>query len=242
MIPLTYKCLCVVAGIGLLSLRPPLTDRLARPDEIVGYAYAPGTQQLLYKELTTQTFEGGKNTETVTRYVDTAGQLILVRTLHYNGGAYTPDVTTRNVRTGNEAGATVHGDSIRLFVRDAKDAPLREKLFAMSGPTVIDYGFNQLVKDQWASLMGGHTVVFNYMIPSRLSYYVFRITKVSSDASELVVNMEPNNALYRMMAGPIIMHYDIATKRIKSYEGKSNMTDAKGDILTVRLVYPNEGM
>jgi hypothetical protein len=220
----------------VLSFKLPV-----KTDDFTGYAYKDGTRQLLYKEESAETIVDRRPAEDVTRYYDPAGSLIASRTLKFSAAGYTPDFKTEDFRTGYMEGAQVNGNTIRLFVRENKTAPVRERTFPMAEGAVIDGGFNQFIKDKWNDVEQGRQLAFNFMVPARLDYYSFRVTKVSESPFELVVRIEPGSMVVRWLAGAIVVHYNKSTRRMLSYEGKSNITDGKGTNLVVRLVYPQEG-
>jgi hypothetical protein len=233
---LKSPCLCLALGLIAFSLKSSV-----KTDDFTGYAYKDGTRQLLYKEESAETLVDQRPVEDVTKYYDPSGALIASRTLKFSASGYTPDFKTEDFRTGYMEGAEVKDNSVRLFVRESKTSPLKEKTFPLAERSVIDGGFNQFIKDKWNNLEQGQQLDFNFMVPSRLDYYSFRAIRVSETPSELIVRIEPGSMMIRWLAGAIVVHYDKSTRRILSYEGKSNITDSKGTNLVVRLVYPQEG-
>lgn len=206
-----------------------------------GYAYQPGTKTLVYKEQNTEIYSNNIHIETVTSYYSLADKLIATRRLDFSHSHYAPSFTTEDLRSGYMEGVVVSGTRARMFVRKGKNAAIKEKTIELSDPMVIDGGFNQFIKDNWNTLMQNKPVAFNFIVPARLNYYNLRACKVSATGAELTIKIEPNNALLRWIAPPIIVNYNISTRRIVNYEGKSNITDDEGSNPVVKLVYPDKG-
>ncbi|SIT22326.1 hypothetical protein SAMN05421788_105278 [Filimonas lacunae] len=212
-----------------------------KTDAYTGYAYKPGTQSLVYKEQNTEKYINNKHTETQTSYYSQSNQLIATRTLDFSNSLYTPSFKTEDLRTGYMEGVAVTGYQARMFVRKDKTASIKEKVITLNAPMVIDGGFNQFIKDHWSQLMQNQAVVFNFVVPARLNYYNLRACKIAATSTEVKIRIEPNSALLRWIAPPIIVNYNILTRRITNYEGKSNITDDEGSNSVVTLVYPDKG-
>ena len=111
----------------------------------------------------------------------------------------------------------------------------------MPQPLVVDGGFNQFIKANWGHIVDGRSLVFYFTVPCKLDYYKLRVLKTSSSDKRMVVTIEPDQTVLRWIATPIIVTYDVQTKRIVSYEGKSNITDEHGENFIIKLVYPEKG-
>ena len=226
----------VTAGLSTFSFTSDVIT-----DTYIGYAYQEGTENLLYTEHFTDTFIKGIHVTTQTTYYTPDNKLIVSRTLNFNCSLTAPDFETKDLRTGYIEGATVVGKTVKLFVRKNKNSVTTEKLIYVPEPIVIDGGFNQYIKSQWNALQRGKAVIFNFVVPCRLDYFALRARKISSDLTTTTIRVEPENIMVRWLVIPITIQYDLSTKRILSYEGKSNISDEKGVNFMARLVYPEKG-
>jgi hypothetical protein len=206
-----------------------------------GYAYEKGSKSPLYTEAFTDKFIDGKKAETTTLYYNDEQKLIARRTLDFSESQYAPDFKTEDLRTGFMEGAEKKGHSVRLFFRKNSDADLEEKTIRIPEPAVVDGGFNQYIKDNWSALVQGEAVTFYFAVPNRLDYYKLRATKVSSSASEMTIRIQPDQSVLRWIASPIVVKYNTDSKRIISYEGKSNIQHENGNNPVIKLLYPKKG-
>ena len=212
-----------------------------KTESYVGYAYKEGVKTPVYTEKFTEKIVDGKPTETSTKYYDANNKLIAHRTLNFSKSTFTPDFKTEDLRTGYIEGAEASGKKYRLFVRENNESNLKEKIITIPEPAVIDGGFNQYIKANWSALEKGKTLVFNFAVASRLDYYKMRAVKISATEKTMKVKIEPERRILRLLASPIVVNYDIQTKRILSYEGISNISDEHGDNFMIKLVYPDKG-
>jgi hypothetical protein len=209
-------------------------------DNYIGYAYNE-TEHLLYTEEFTDRFIDGKHFETLTDYFDPSHKKIAQRVLDFRKSKYAPDFTTEDLRSGYMEGAEIVGDKIKLFNRKSKNLEVNEKLMSIPSPVVVDGGFNQFIKANWATLEKGEIITFHFAIPARLDYFTLRAVKVESTETEMKIRVEPDKAVLRWIAEPIIVNYSKDTRRIMSYQGQSNISDEKGNSFVMKLVYPKKG-
>lgn len=222
----------------LMSARP---FEETTTDKYVGYAYNEGSDNLLYTEEFTDRFIDGKHLETLTDYFDPSHKKIAQRLLDFRQSKYAPDFKTEDLRSGYMEGAEIVGDKVRLFNRKDKDSKINEKTMSIPQPFVVDGGFNQFIKANWSKLEKGEVITFNFAIPARLDYFTLRAVKVETTGTEMKVKVEPDKAILRWIASPIIVQYSKDTRRIMSYQGQSNISDANGNNFEMRLVYPKKG-
>jgi hypothetical protein len=210
-------------------------------DSYTGYAYEEGTTDLVYTEEFTDRFIDGKHIETLTAYFDPEHRKIAHRVLDFSKSRFAPDFRTEDLRSGYAEGAEITSNGVKLFRRRDKDSKEENRILDIPQPVVIDGGFNQFIKSNWELLEKGETITFQFAIPARLDYFTLRATKVDSSADEMAIEVEPDKPLLRWLASPIIVRYAKDTRRIKTYQGQSNISDEKGNNFVMKLVYPRKG-
>jgi hypothetical protein len=230
--------LFTAVGLMFCSAHTHVTDYA---EEYVGYAYEHGNSKPVYSEEATSHFINGRCAEMLTHYFDRNKKLIAKRTLDFGRSLFAPDFITEDLRIGSLEGAEFRNESVRLFFRKDKNSLMKEKTLQVPQPVVIDGGFNHFIKANWSRLVNGETVTFYFTISSELDYFKLRAFKTTLTDSEMTVKIEADNALMRWFASPIIISYDRATKRITSYEGKSNIANEDGRSFIIKLVYPEKG-
>ncbi len=212
-----------------------------RTDTYTGYAYQAGTQTLVYTEQFTDTYVNGKLVATLTRYYDVNQRLIATRTLDFSKSYFAPDFEIKDFRTGYEEGASVNAGHVSIYVKKDLNALRETQTLTVPGDVVIDGGFNQYIRANWDDLLRGEEVSFNFTIPSAFDFYKIRAVKVAESKNEISIAINLSNPVLRLLAKPILVRYDQTTKRIISYEGKSNVANDTGKNFMIKLVYPKGG-
>lgn len=228
-----------LAGVGMLLFSFTLPGSYT--DTYVGYAYEKGNNMPVYTEAFTDRFENGKHVATQTNYYGPGHELIAQRMLNFSTSRFAPDYTTEDLRSGYTEGAEVKGDKVRLFRRKDRGAVVEEKLLRIPQPYVIDGGFNQFIKANWTELQQGRELAFNFTVAAHLDYYALRAVRVDERNGEMTIRIEPDQLVIRWLAPAIYVHYDVKTRRIVSYEGKSNIAGERGTNPNIKLIYPDKG-
>jgi hypothetical protein len=226
-----------------------------------GYAYAPGTTDLLYTEKHDDRVRGGIPVSR-TEYRNPAGSVIAERTLNFSRHVYKPDYLLADTRDGYEEGAEVLGKAktedgreaakVRVFMRPERGEARKERVLAVPEPCVIDGGINSFIKSRWDDLAAGKRVPFSFVAPARRDWFAFEVVPVGYDEAstfsdfkpekgDLAFVIRPENKALRLIAPLIRVSYDIATRRLFEYQGISNVNNAKGKSFKVRIAYPEGG-
>lgn len=230
--------------IGLIIIALPFiafSSKEVLTDSYTGFAYNLETNDLVYTEEFTDKFVDGRHLETNTDYFDAFGRKIARRTLEYSKFSFAPDFRTEDYRTGYVEGAEVTDEMIRLYFRKNKSSDFEEKLISVPRPAVVDGGFNNYIKANWEKLKQGQELVFHFTVPSKLDYFTLRARMMTLSSDQLKIKIEADKYLLRMIAEPIVITYSTATKRILSYEGKSNIAGSDGANFITKLIYPKKG-
>lgn len=216
------------------------TDMLS--EKYSGHAYEVGTAQHIYTEEYVDRYVNGRHIETITHYYDPDNILIVERELDFSASKLAPDFHTKDHRTGFEEGAKKLGNNkVLLYYKEDVEATLTEKIIEVPDPVVIDGGFNQFIKQNWPEIASGQEVLFHFTVSSRLDYFTLRAVKTNLNTEQMTISVEPDNTVLRWLVDPIVVNYDVRTKRMNSYRGKSNITNADGKNYIAKLVYPTKG-
>lgn len=234
-----YKRIVCISISALLLCAFSSSDR---SEKYTGYAYTETGSNLVYTEEFTDKFAGGKHVETLTQYYSPDQKLIAKRTLDFRTSVQAPDYVMVDFRTGYEEGANlVEGSRFRLFRKTREGAEKEERIVHIPVPAVVDGGFNQFLKQNWSTLVKCKSLMFHFAVPARLDYFTLKAIPVEKTDTTLKIKVEPDKAVLRWLSSPIVVTYDIATRRITKYEGKSNVSNAEGINFDMRLVYPKKG-
>ena len=192
----------------------------------------------------------GRHVSTHSLFISPSGQTMAERTLDFSLSPLRPDYIFKDLRNGYEEGAQAREGAIRVFFRDSAQAPLREKRLKVPEPCVVNGGMGFFIRRNWTELAAGRKITFNMVVPARLDFYRFKAyvdpqrtlpEKEAGGRKHLAIAIEAQNSLLRMLIPVIVLYYDVGTKRMIRYQGISNVADAKGRSLRVRIDYPGLG-
>ena len=231
----------LISMISLFTLASPTgrdaaSIRMYRGDAVDLKQRAP-----LYVEEHEERYTDGRRNMLITTYRDTEGRVIAKRSVDFSRSTLVPDFRTEDVRSGYMEGAERVAEGVRLYWRKTAEDPVEEKIVNIPSPAVVDAGFNNFVQERWDSIMDGQTLEMNFGLPFALDYYQFRLYKdeetVQNGRNAVVVRCEIDSFILRLFVQPIILVYDIETRRLVSYKGISNINDETGKSLLVNIEY-----
>lgn len=188
-----------------------------------------------------------KGTHAMTRitYKNKDGQMIANKLLDYTTGSTTPSFHQEDVRNGHMEAVEVNGNKVKISYKASNEEALKTKTLNLPNGFVVDGGFNYFIKNNWKTVSEGKIVKFNFVVPSQLDYYTFRLRKdketTFNNKQVIVFMMEADNVFLRTLISPIVLTYDSQTHRLMKYEGISNISDTKGGNYVVKLTYPTVG-
>jgi hypothetical protein len=174
-------------------------------------------------------------------YRDVEGKTIVQRQVDFAKSTVKPSFRLEDLRNGYAEGAELVGDKIRVFAGGSADKPYRERLLKVPEPAVVDAGFNFFVEKHWDALMKGEVLTFNFVAPSQLDYFRFRVSKsrdiTHAQRQAVFLKMEVDQPFLRLFVDPIQLTYDKATRKLLVYDGISNISDGKGKTHRVRMEF-----
>ena len=231
------------AVIGTVSAtRTNGAPRAATPAAISGYRgeARDAAGRLIYIE---QDFvrDGGARRLTLYRCPD--GLPFARREDDARGGNSTaPDFALDDAQTGYREGVRRNTDGTRsVSVRmnrasDEKSAPV-----PITRHLVIDAGFNAFVIRHFDALLSGATLPVEFLVPSRLKTIGFKIMRIEDTGAaargEVAFRLELGG-WFGFLLPHIDVLYDAHTRVLRRYVGLSNLRDARGDNLKVRIDFP----
>ena len=236
-----YLFLLLAGTVGLHAQ----TVSVPPPTAYYGEAYDLKTHEKVYTEYYQDNFTSFHKTGTYTRFEDPHGKPIVERHLDFSKSDEKPDYTFKDFRNGYEEGAQVSGNQVRMYFKESRNTALKEKSLTVPEPFVIDGGFNSFLKGNWEKLAVGEHIHFHFVAPARLDYYGFVAhedpARVPKGKVAMAIVVELDNVLLRLLVSPIVILYDSSSRRMIEYQGISNINDAQGKSLKVRLIYPEMG-
>ena len=173
-----------------------------------------------------------------TLYTCPDGHAFAHRTSDYGTHPDTPDFALEIAQTGYREGVRTEGGGRIVYVQRRSDRPEQDAPLPAAEHAVIDDGFNTYVATHWAALLGGQYVPIQYLVPSRHRFYHFRVVKVDdANPGELRLRLQLDFWFGRFLPHMYVT-FDRASRTLVRYEGISNIRDAEGDNVHVRIESP----
>ncbi|TYL46707.1 hypothetical protein [Marinomonas sp. IMCC 4694] len=218
----------------LLSVASVASEPFAK---MVGSAYSIKTGSLVYRE-THQPLENGFYQ---VEYSEPEGQVFGSKMLNFSMSAVTPNFLQVNERNGERTEVkAVQGKLEMIYQENSQSSPSKKSVSLKSG-MVVDAGFDAFIKQYWDALVSGKTLDVDYLVPSELTTFAFRFSRVTClDETPLnaqCFSLSPISWVVKLAVDPLIVAYDSTSKRLLRFTGRANICDAQGKYESVDIQY-----
>lgn len=206
-----------------------------------GTAYDIKKETVLYRESHFLARGADGSGERVVLYRCPEGTPFARKRIAYAGKASAPAFELVDARLGYREGVREASSVREVFVQRAADAAEEAGPLPDADGLVADAGFDEFVQVNWDKLQSGETVRFPFLVPSRLDYFNFKVSKKGDEAIDGV-----DASTYRLALGSwwafLLPHIDVAYSKsdraLLRFIGISNVRDAEGDNLKARIEFP----
>jgi len=201
-----------------------------------GNAYDISTEQLVYTENhSTLVKEDGKH-QLLSIYRDPKGDEICKRSVLFKNGKVVEYILRQSSARYSESVIRTR-DSIEISINNS--ARIKQKIIPVeeNSEVVIDAGFSPFIVRNWAALMAGETLKFNFVSVSRMSIVGLQISKTAQSEKTIEFAMTASNPIIRMLMTPIIVKYSVGDKQLAYYKGVSNLKDSQGENYEVEISF-----
>ncbi len=201
-----------------------------------GDAYDLSSGAFVYSENHSEFYQAGSHAYSRVSYRDKEGKEFASKLITFQPNRLQPSYELRDARDGYVEGIRRAGAATVYFARRKATEPLREKTVQTPAPAVFDGGFDYFVRENFDEICAGKNKSFYFAVPVELDYFRFRVAR--QETGEICrLNLEIDNIVVRQFVKPIKLWYNRADKRLKKYEGISNINGADGKSLKVRVMF-----
>ncbi len=200
-----------------------------------GMAYAPGTDTLLYSEHHTLTLENHQLVKREVEYRNANGDAIAQKQNRYNQGATQPEFLLQDQRRDYREQVSYDQGFVMTVQENGKTEQARIDKDAQ--PLVIDAGFDEFVRQHWATLLAGEQVDFYFAAPARQDVIAFRVIPSAITEQQLQLEMRLQSRWLAWLLDPIQLHYDLNNQRLLRYIGLTNIQDDNGKGIDADIRY-----
>ncbi len=208
----------------------------ARTQTFTGKAYNEDGA-LVYIERHTVTYNDDGVVRSRTAYFDPDEQAIGSLVSEYAPSPQFNDYTFEDRRKEYVDGVRLEEDRICLFRREAPGAPEETECLERDDAQIVGQGFHHFIVEHLEAVAAGEVFHVKLALPSRLDQFDFRIRKLRSKGDRLWIRLEVDHWLLRLFAPHIDVLYDRPTGHLLRYDGISNVADASGECVPVRIEY-----
>jgi hypothetical protein len=152
-----------------------------------------------------------------------------------------PDFELIDSRDGYREGVHTRAGHREVYVQARAGAPLRSAPLPPRQDAVVDAGFDAYVRGHWAALAAGRHLRVPFLVPSRLGYLDLSLngTTQSSVNGQPATHLRMSlDAWYGFAAPSIELTYRTEDRRLRRFEGLSNIHDDSGGGQRVRIEFP----
>jgi hypothetical protein len=179
-------------------------------------------------------------------YLDFSGNIVAKKYFSFLTAFGKPNYSFRDDIDGYSAGVESQGDKYRIYIKPSDEAPVEEKILKIPDPVVVDLGIHFYILKNWADLISGKQLVFNYIVPRRLDFFKLQIQKsieIRDGKSRFIsFQIQPNNfflfAVNKLASiGKSQLKYNYTTRELLEYEGVSLIRNENGKSYKVKSYY-----
>lgn len=202
---------------------------------VVGTAYSPGSDQILY----TESYTTDSATQAQVKYNGAEGELLAEKQLDFSHDRHAPDVIRKDYRLDLSLTITTEDDITTMRAKRNGEAPLDATL-EVDDKLVIDAGFDFFVQDQWRDLMARKEIKFRYLLPARKTAIKLKLKQRDCKAGQqqrVCFQVKATNWFVAALMPPIDLEYDKNSLRLLRFSGFGQLPDSNGKNQEVDIHY-----
>lgn len=219
----------------LAAFAPPLVGAMVQQE--IATARDLDSRELIFREQHLVRFADGAPDERLVMYRCLDGKAFARKRVRYADTPEAPSFQLEDARSGYREGA----EQTSAGTRVAWTAPGGEEASALlpPGTLVADAGFDEWVRAFWNPLTQGQTLEMRFLVPSRLKAYAFDVAPIEADSPGLEAFRLRLGGWFGWLLPSIKVAYDARSRRLRWFEGLSNLRDDAGDTpMQVRIDFP----
>jgi len=255
---LLLSCVFMSSSLNVIALTTECPDvassnaRLNTSASIVGFASDPRDGTFLYCEYYYP--DKLNSRQLLVEYRDINQTLIAKKKLSYKNNLLQPQVRQEDLRHGElrQVLFSTHNTGIPIIEIQYKQPNAEEESKVsvdISDSLVIDAGFDEAVRKNWAQLLRGKIIKIDFLSPVHLKTFNLSILRTENERFMIPVEgvnkeevsfvIRPSNHFISLFAKPLLLTYDKNNKRLLAYNGNVNITDKEGKTMeaTIRYYY-----
>ncbi|HEY5972270.1 MAG TPA: hypothetical protein VIT22_09895 [Pseudoxanthomonas sp.] len=208
-------------------------------DRYEGLAYGLGGDTLAYREIHWRYEDSGIPSRLVL-YRCPNGPAFARKRVQDRPNATAPDFEFIDGRDGYREGLRKSEGSREVFWQERSDAAVRRKALAVTPQTIVDAGFDAMVRAHWDQLAAGTPLSARFLLPSSLATLPVKLHAVPDGARPGEIEFELRlDAWYGFAAPDTRVSYRVRDRWLSRFEGVGTIRDTRGRHRPVRIEFPD---
>jgi len=207
---------------------------LVNAEQFVGYAYDIESKELVYTEHHQYKNEAIHHVI----YKEINGETFAKKVIDYQQGFTSPAIEQTNTRNGEHIRVVKKDNELLVEYKENTNEQVESKTLELKPSLVIDAGFDHFINQHWDTLISGSPLVVDYLVPSSLAAYQLSIQQYDCDNSEYYCfAISASNFFISLFTDQLELSYDKASRKLMSFQGRSNICDENGKYQDVFISY-----
>jgi hypothetical protein len=207
----------------------------AHATSITGLAY--NNNKLVYTEKLEADFSISGLYKTIqAKYYDDADKEFAFVNSDFSQNNFVPDVDFQDARFNFKEKIKFDPKTKMIAVDRLKSGKTENYHLDTASNSVLGQGFNNFIVMNFDSLLASKGQI-NFIVTSRKAQYKFEVRLVKTEDDKVYFKIIPQSMLLKVFVNPILLTYDKKLKRLLTFEGISNIDDAKEKSQVVKIVY-----
>lgn len=203
-----------------------------------GVAYALDGGQVLYRETHWRYTQGGTMRRLVL-YRCAHGEAFARKHVIDSPSATAPDFDFLDARDGYEEGVFSRKGQRVVYTRKDRSAARKETVVPVGANSVIDAGFDAMVRLHWEDISSGRPIKAPFLLPSRAEFLSFKIEqRDNADTSQVRQLRMALDTWYGFAVPALELRYSVAGRRLLRFQGIATIRDRAGRYQNVRIEFP----
>lgn len=208
------------------------TNSLAQT--FVGYAYDIESKELLYSEH--HQYQDDITHHVIYKEVD--GSTFAEKKINYAQGFTSPSIDQKNTRNGEHIKIINNNNTLLIEYKEDRKEDLESEIMDLTSSLVVDAGFDHFISKNWDELIAGKALTVDYLVPSLLDSYRLSIEQYDCENSDnYCFSISASNFFISMFSDQLRLSYDKTSRKLSSFQGRSNICDEAGEYQDVLITY-----
>ena len=233
---ITLSMLFCISTVNASVLLNASLNQLKNDNKLsfIGRAYDQNSGDLLYSE--EHYFINSAHHSVI--YREPTGQVFAKKQVIYNANQNAPEVYQVNHRNGESINIHKKDNEYLVSYQETPNQPIKTEAIKDKDALVIDAGFNKYIQTNWQSLTANQSPSIKYLLPTRQTTIELEIERTScKESNQTCFLIEPSNWFFRMLSKPLVLTYDSDSRKLMTFQGKSNISDSEGNYQEVVIHY-----